>query len=85
VLALGDRLAAGLADAGCSVFSPRGPAERSGIVSVTHPRRGAAELAAELEERGVRVAHRSDRLRIAPHVYNSEDEVDRVVAELARL
>jgi selenocysteine lyase/cysteine desulfurase len=83
VLALTDRLVEGLTVAGLAVYSPRGAAERSGIVSVTHPRRHATELALHLETRGIRVADRGGRLRIAPHVYNSEDEVDRVVAELA--
>ena len=83
VLALTGRLGAGLAAAGLTVFSPWGDGERSGIVSVIHPRRTAAELAAGLEEQGVRVAHRAGRLRIAPHFYNSEEEIDRVVAALA--
>jgi selenocysteine lyase/cysteine desulfurase len=82
VLALTDRLVTGLEAAGLAVYSPRGTAERSGIVSVT-PRRMAVEAAQRLEERGIRVAERGGRVRIAPHVYNSEAEVDRVVAELA--
>jgi len=83
VLALTARLADGLRAAGLTIYSPWGDGERSGIVSVVHPRRDAEELFTRLGERGIRVAHRAGRLRIAPHVYNSEEEVDRVVAELA--
>ena len=83
VLALTERLGKGLAEAGFAVYSPWDPGERSGIVSVLHPRRPAEALAAHLEQRGIRVAHRAGRLRIAPHFYNTEEEVDRVVAELA--
>jgi len=83
VLSLVDRLADGLTAAGLRVFSPRGAAERSGILSVIHPRQPAAALTARLEERGIRVTDRGGRLRLAPHVYNSEEEVERVVAELA--
>lgn len=85
VLALADRAAEGAASAGLEVISPRGDGERSGIVSVVHPRRPADELAADLEERGIRVASRGGRLRLAPHCYNTEDEIDRVLAELQRL
>ncbi|HEX2252175.1 MAG TPA: cysteine desulfurase, partial [Thermoanaerobaculia bacterium] len=47
---------------------------------------GAAEVAAaRLAEAGIVVAQRAGRLRLSPHVYNSEDEVDRAVAVLAAL
>jgi cysteine desulfurase / selenocysteine lyase len=85
VLALTARLADGLGGAGYAIHSPWGAGERSGILSLRHPRRPADELAARLAGRGIRVAHRAGRLRIAPHFYNTEEEVDRVVAELAAL
>lgn len=85
VLALAERLADGARDAGLTVYSPWGAGERSGIVSLVHPRRPAAELAGELMQRDFRLAHRGGRLRLAPHVYNTEDEIDRLVAALREL
>ncbi len=85
VLALTARLADGLRSAGCTIYSPWGEGERSGIVSLIHPRRPADELAERLAEQDIRIAHRAGRLRIAPHFYNTEDEVDRVVAALTEL
>lgn len=84
VLALTARLADGLRSADCTIYSPWGDGERSGIVSVIHPDHPADELTERLAEDGIRIAHRAGRLRIAPHFYNTEDEVDRVVAALAR-
>lgn len=83
ILALAERLAAGAREAGLTVHSPWGEGERSGIVSLVHPRRPAVELAKALMEQGFRLAHRAGRLRLAPHVYNTEEEIDRVVAALA--
>lgn len=85
VLALADRAARGLAERGFQVLSSRRPGETSGIVMATHPRRTADELVEHLLECGIVVAPRAGRLRVAPHFYNTEDEVDRLLAELAGL
>lgn len=85
VLALAGQIAEGLSDRGLEVVGSRSPAERSGIVAAVHPRRPAEELTGLLAERDIRVAHRAGRLRIAPHFYNTEDEVDRLLAALADL
>lgn len=85
VLALAERVGEVARRAGLEVFSPWGEGERSGIVSLVHPRRPAEELAGALMERGFRLAHRAGRLRVAPHVYNSEDEIDRLGAALSEL
>jgi selenocysteine lyase/cysteine desulfurase len=82
VLALADRAARGLAERGFDVLSSRRPGETSGIVMATHPRRSADELVNHLAERGVIVAPRAGRMRVAPHFYNTEAEVDRFLREL---
>jgi selenocysteine lyase/cysteine desulfurase len=38
-----------------------------------------------LKERNIITAERMGRIRLAPHVYNSEKQIDTVVAEMARL
>jgi cysteine desulfurase/selenocysteine lyase len=85
VLALTDRAARGLADLGFSVVSSRTPGETSSIVTATHPRLDPTDLVKRLGERDVVVAARAGRFRIAPHFYNSEEEIDRCLAELAAL
>ena len=89
VLALAERAAHGLAELGLKVIGPRTsgpePAAASGIVAALHPRLGAAELVERLTARRVIVAERAGRLRISPHFYNTADEIDLFLAELARL
>lgn len=82
VLALADRAAAGLADKGWQVISSRAKGEISGIVTAVHPDRDAGETVRKLAERGVIVADRAGRFRVSPHFYNTEAEVDRMLAEL---
>jgi len=79
VLALTDLLVERLEEAGCTVTSPRGPTERSGIVTFQHPQIPPAELARFLLEHGVQCAERAGAVRFSPHFYNDEDEVERAV------
>lgn len=82
VKALTDRLVEGLAGRGFHVVSSRQPGEWSGIVAATHPDRAPHDIMTHLRERDILVAHRSGRLRISPHFYNTHDEVDRLISEL---
>ena len=82
VLDLTDQLRGGLLAQGHSVFGPRSREEASGIVSFV-PRQGTADLLLErLLSHRVQVAARGGMVRIAPHFYNTEEEVERVL-ELA--
>ena len=85
VLALADRVAAGLERLGFELAAPRTPGETSGIVAGAHPDRPAEELAEGLIARDVIVSHRAGRLRLSPHVYNTEEEIDRALETLAGL
>ena len=84
VLALTDYVAAGLRARGLEVMSPWGDGERSAIVVV---RIGAAPqpVATELNLRGFVVRVRGGGIRIAPHFYNSEDDIDRFLFALDQL
>lgn len=84
VLSLADRAARGLAEQGFTVVSSRRPGEASGIVTATHPTQGSEELVRKLGGRSVVVAARAGRLRVSPHFYNTEEEVDRFLQEIAR-
>jgi selenocysteine lyase/cysteine desulfurase len=79
ILALADRAAAGLAARGFQVISSRRPGETSGIVSARHPAIRAADLVHRLAAADIVVAARAGRFRVAPHFYNTEDEIDRML------
>lgn len=87
VLAAVDRLAERLAAAGFPVASPRGPGEGSGILSVELPRGGPpADVEAVVRRAaaaGVVVSARAGRVRLSPHFYTSDEDLDRAVAALA--
>jgi selenocysteine lyase/cysteine desulfurase len=82
VLALADRAAAGLSACGLQLSAPRHPGETSGIVTATHPLAAAGPLVDHLLTRGIVTAARAGRLRVAPHFYNTEQEIDRFLNEL---
>jgi selenocysteine lyase/cysteine desulfurase len=65
--------------AGLRVFSSRWPSERSGIVSLEFPGADLKALVARCREAGIIVNRRAERLRVSPHCYNSEDELERLV------
>jgi cysteine desulfurase / selenocysteine lyase len=83
VLRLADRLRDELPSRGYElVLKPTAPSERSGIVSFRHPRMVPAELHSRLREAGVVISLRSDFLRAAPHYYNSDEDLDRLLEAL---
>jgi cysteine desulfurase/selenocysteine lyase len=82
ILGLADRLDEGLRERGYRVTSPRGAGERSGIVCVNHERMDVGKLYQRLCDRGVVASLREGAVRFAPHFYNTEEEVERVLAML---
>jgi kynureninase len=76
-----DRIIA-LADAaGLPVATPRSYNRRGGIVALRFP--GDADVARTLVAAGFVCSHRGG-IRIAPHFYNTDEEVDRFMSELVR-
>src|SRR5262245_30928689 len=55
---------------------------RSWLVVVLPVGEGAGTTVERLARAGVHVAHRRGRIRISPHLYNSADDIDRVLALL---
>ncbi len=80
-LALTDHIIARADKAGLPVASPRAHERRGGIVALRFP--GAEAVARELIASGFVCSYRAG-LRIAPHFYNTEEEIDRFMHELAR-
>jgi kynureninase len=80
-LARTDQIIARADAAGISVLTPRPHARRGGIVALRFP--GDAEIARSLIADGFVCSHRGG-LRIAPHFYNTDEEIDRFMDELVR-
>lgn len=68
-------------EAGLPVATPRPHHRRGGIVALRFP--GADRVARELGASGFICSYRGG-LRIAPHFYNTDEEIDRFMDELAR-
>jgi selenocysteine lyase/cysteine desulfurase len=85
VLDLSAMLAQRLADAGCELLEPwpRRREESSGIVSFRKPGQAAQDVMRSLNASKVVCRTHSDFVRLSPHFYNTEEEVERVVAFVA--
>jgi selenocysteine lyase/cysteine desulfurase len=76
------RILARADDAGIEVRTPRAAAQRGGVVSLRFP--GDKQVAAELVRQRFVCSHRG-ALRIAPHFYNTDEEVDLFMDALDRV
>ncbi|MGB7621778.1 MAG: aminotransferase class V-fold PLP-dependent enzyme [Terriglobia bacterium] len=78
------RLIALADEAGLKVNSPRDPEQRGGTVSVDLP--CAPEVAQDLVRRNFLVDYRPGAgIRLSPHFYNTDDEIDAVVTEIEKI
>jgi len=82
VRGLVDRLLSGLDELGATVVTPRGEGEYGPLVCIfsTDPKALVAALAAE----DIVTSTRDSNLRVSLHLYNVEEDVDRILAALAR-
>lgn len=71
-----------LEEKGFEVMTPADPQRHAGIITASRPDLDMAALFARLKEQGFICSLREDRLRIAPHFYNTEDEVERFCSAL---
>ncbi len=69
---------------GLRLYSSRAAGERSGILSFTTPGEPGF-YAARLREQGVEVAVRGGRLRLSPHFYNNDEDLERIARAMAGL
>jgi selenocysteine lyase/cysteine desulfurase len=82
VRTLADRMLAGLDDLGATVATPREPARRGPLVCVRSTDVDA--LVTALADERIVASSREDKLRVALHFYNVEEDVDRLLDSLAR-
>lgn len=83
VLELTDHVIARAGEAGLVVRTPLAHAERGGLVAIEVPQ--SKHVLHALLAEGVVVDERHGALRVAPHFFSSEDDVDALFAALARL
>ena len=84
LLEITDRLAAGLRARGAEIVSPWAAGARSAIV-VFRLGDDPQRLCAELNRQGFVVRVRGGGIRVAPHFYNNEDDIDRLLSALDKL
>jgi selenocysteine lyase/cysteine desulfurase len=82
VLELTDQLAEGLRQLDATILSPRGPAERSAILTFALGETAALHRA--LSEADVIVRQRLGGIRLAPHFYNDATDIARVLDVVRR-
>lgn len=69
---------------GFEIYGPAEGPNASGITTFSHPRASMAEVFRRLEENGITASLRHNRegrelIRLSPHFYNTEAEMDRVI------
>lgn len=83
VLSLVSRLVTGLLGKGYEVVGPQANAPRSPIVSVALRNEDErARLERALRETGTVCAVREARVRLSPHFYNTDEEIDQLIGSL---
>jgi selenocysteine lyase/cysteine desulfurase len=84
ILKVTDALAAAVARRGWTVVSPREKGEGSGILACQSPRVPAKEALRTLHGAGIEARVRRGWLRLSPHAYNTEQEMEKVAALLPK-
>lgn len=82
VLALTDLLCAEVERRGYVVMTPRGAGEKSGIVIFRSDRYDSQMLLERLTASNILVSLRNGGIRVSPHFYNTEAEIEQLVAVL---
>jgi selenocysteine lyase/cysteine desulfurase len=80
---LTDYLCERLKDSDYEIVSSRNEKEKSQIVCIRHLKGLTPnEIYSQLKNQNIITAPRNDRLRIAPHLYNTKEEIDRLIEAL---
>lgn len=79
ILKITDRLSNKLQSKGYRVISSLVPEERSGIVSFVSDKHSSADLHRLLAKKSVIVSDRNNAVRVSPHFYNSDEEIDTLI------
>jgi selenocysteine lyase/cysteine desulfurase len=85
VLGLADQLRHELRQLGAAFHKCKGESLTSQIVTACLPGVDSGSLAGKLAEQGISISARRVYLRISPHFYNNEEDVDRLVFAIRQL
>ncbi|MDH7478296.1 MAG: aminotransferase class V-fold PLP-dependent enzyme [Candidatus Bathyarchaeota archaeon] len=82
IFKLTDYLMESIKNLGLEFFTPEERQYRSGIVlfKIHKPQ----ELVAKLRQKGIVVSARAHGIRVSPHFYNTENEIDRLIEEIKK-
>jgi len=80
ILKLTDRLIEAVKDLGLRLQTPEEPPYRSGIVNfkIYKPQK----VVEKLNSKGIIVSARDHGIRVSPHFYNTEEEIDKLIREI---
>jgi len=84
VLAVTDEACRRLTAIGARIASDRSHQHASGIVSFEMPGQDSHAVRKRCVAAGVALGCRAGRLRISPHAYNNDDDLDRLIAAVGR-
>jgi len=76
---LADLLSNALQGKGATVISPERERERSSILTVDFPGRDTEGIARQLNARSIVVSYRMGAIRISPHLYNDEGDIEEMI------
>lgn len=83
IVKLGDQAVEGLKSLGYPVVSHRAPEEKSGIVAFALSSEGEAEsIHQALDRQNIVISRHANTLRVAPHFYNDESDIEAFLAAL---
>ncbi len=85
VMGLANALRETLRVLGARLLYDEAPHFESPVVAARFPGREPKPLCAALKQRGVLISARHENLRISTHFYNTEEDIERLAAELRKL
>lgn len=83
ILCLTHKLREGLIERGYIVRNSPLSEDQSGIVTFRHPQISALQIVDKLRSRDIISSERGDHIRLSPHFYNTEEEIDLTLDALA--
>ncbi|MFX1513170.1 MAG: aminotransferase class V-fold PLP-dependent enzyme [Promethearchaeota archaeon] len=82
ILAATDHLVKRCEEADININSSLEPSHRSGIVNIGWPGMDAVEIWKQLKQELIAVSPREGGIRVSPHAYNTEEDIDRLINAL---